>query len=36
MILKVLETNPDIGIICIEGARFEYPSNNFLNIMEEV
>lgn len=33
---KVLETNPDIGIICIEGARFEYPSNNFLKAIMEV
>ena len=34
--LKVIETNPDIKIICIEGARFDYPKKDFLNTIMQV
>ena len=33
---KVIEKNSDIGIICIEGARFEYPTDNFLKAIMEI
>ena len=28
---KVMNENPDVGVICIEGARFVYPTSKFLN-----
>ena len=31
---KVMNKNPDVGVICIEGARFVYPTNKFLNEIE--
>lgn len=30
---KVIKENPDVGIICIEGARFEYPNKDFMKII---
>ena len=30
---KVINENPDVGIICIEGARFEYPNKDFMKII---
>ena len=33
---KVIKENPDVGIICIEGARFEYPSEGFLQAIMEI
>ena len=32
---RVVSKNPDIGIICIEGARFDFPSNKFLKTIME-
>ena len=29
--IENLNKNPDVGVICIEGARFVYPTNKFLN-----
>ncbi len=28
---KVIKEHPDVGVICIEGARFDYPTEAFLN-----
>ena len=28
--LEKIDRNPDIGIICIEGARYDYPTNEFI------
>ena len=33
---KVIKDNPDVGIICIEGARFEYPTESFLSHNENI
>ena len=30
---RVMEANDDIGIICIEGARYDFPNNNFVDYM---
>ncbi|HEU6438338.1 MAG TPA: aminotransferase class III-fold pyridoxal phosphate-dependent enzyme [Nitratidesulfovibrio sp.] len=27
---KVMQENPDVGVICIEGARYDFPSSEFL------
>ncbi len=28
---RVIKENPDIGVICIEGARYDFPNKNFLD-----
>lgn len=33
--LKVIKNNPDIGTIIIEGARYDFPSRDFLSIIQK-
>ena len=33
---KVLINNPDIGVICVEGARFDYPKDTFLKAIMDI
>jgi glutamate-1-semialdehyde 2,1-aminomutase len=31
---RVIRENPDLGVICIEGARYDFPSESFLNAIK--
>lgn len=31
---RVVRENPDLGVICIEGARYDFPNQHFLNAIE--